>query len=61
MPQSVLEDLEGNEEAIASFRTFTSDKKSPKEKKEEECCGKHKEGCRRVPDARRIPGIKRKK
>ncbi|MBI5913223.1 hypothetical protein HY839_02150 [Candidatus Azambacteria bacterium] len=52
----VLEDFEGEGEAVSvSLRALIGDKKSPKEKKEEEgCCGKHKK-CNRISDARRIP------
>jgi hypothetical protein len=46
--------MKGDEEI--SCRT-SLDKKTAKEKKEEECCGKHKE-CKCLNDARRIPSIK---
>lgn len=65
MPQKeervVLENFEGDGEAVSvSLRVLIGDKRSPKEKKEEEeCCGKHK-NCKRIPDdARRIRGIKK--
>lgn len=62
MPQGdervVLENFEGDGEAVAvSLKALIGDKKLPKERKEEECCGKH-EKCNRVSHARRNPAKK---
>lgn len=55
----VSEDFEGEGKAVpVSLRALIGDKKSPKEKKEDECCGKHK-SCKRVSDARRITIMKK--
>lgn len=56
----VLENFEEEGEAIpASLRALIGDKRSPKEKKEGECCGKHGNCKRILDDARRIRGIKK--
>ncbi|MCR4322774.1 MAG: hypothetical protein NUV61_01670 [Candidatus Azambacteria bacterium] len=50
----VLEDFEGDGEAVTvSLKALIGDHKSPG-KKEEECCGKHQE-CKRTPDAHKNP------
>lgn len=56
----VLENFEGDGEAApVSLKALIGDKKPLKEKKEEECCGKHKNCKHTSNDACSICGIKK--